>query len=98
MPPAAAVPRSNAVGIAQNGPSVPQIPNAAIERVVNAIAGVAGASTVSTKPVAPIRHGTATCQRRSRVRSDRDPTTTNPIVAETYGIAVNRTMVAEPRL
>ena len=71
MPPAAAVPRNSAVGIAQNGPSVPQMPNAAIEIVVNAIAGVAGASTVRTKPAAPIKQGPATCQRRSRMRSDR---------------------------
>src|SRR5687768_11335674 len=96
IPPAAAVPRSIAVGIAQNGPSVPQMPNAAIDNVASATAGVAGASAVITKPAAPIRHEPATCQRRSRLRSDRAPTTTSPIVAATYGIAVSSTIVADP--
>ena len=83
MPPAAAVPRKNAVGMAQNGPRAPQMPKAAIDSIASDIAAVCGASTVSTNPAAPIRHGTATCQRRSALASEREPITTNPIVAAT---------------
>ena len=99
MPPAAAVPRSIAVGIAQNGPSVPQMPNAAIDNVVK-----------RERRRRRRQHGEHETGRADQARTRRRasaaracdriamPTTTRPIVAATYGIADSRTMVAEPRL
>src|SRR5712691_2622516 len=62
--PAAAPERLNiAVGIAQNGPSVPQIPSAASESAARANTGVVE-TLHNRSPPAATSAGSATCQRR----------------------------------
>lgn len=77
------MPRRKAVGSAQKGPRAPQMPNAATDSAARAPTSECGSSAAATKPAAPTRAGTATCQRRSPVRSERAPTTTIPRAATT---------------
>ena len=69
IPPAAAVPRRNAVGSGQNGGVALYMPTAATHRAANARAG-APARALAPRPAAATHADAATCRRRSPVRSE----------------------------
>src|SRR5260370_41730303 len=86
IPAAAAVPESNPVGIAQNGPIMENTPNTA-----TLMARMAGPTEVEyAAPVsarAPAKAGIAVRHRRSPERPECKPTATIATAAATYGIA-----------
>src|SRR5881628_815114 len=87
MPAAAPVPRRHSDDMAQNGPSVPQIPMAANESAASSREGIFKIPAAA-KPAAPIKAETATCHRRSLRRSELFAIITIPNEAATYGIAL----------
>src|SRR6185295_11018661 len=86
IPAAAPVPARDSEDIAQKGPSVPHIPTAAIASAASSAAGL-GATPAPIKPIPPPSAASATCQRRSFVRSECWERTTIPIAAARYGKA-----------
>src|SRR5437016_306930 len=84
---AAPVPLRNCDDIAQNGPSVPQIPTAANASARSSPTG-ALMKAAAISPTAPASAELATCHRRSPVRSELLPMTTIPKDAARYGMAL----------
>src|SRR5260370_8360099 len=86
IPAAAAVPDSNRVGIAQNGPIMENTPSTAT--LMPRIAGPTEVDCAApVRASAPANAGTAVCHRRSPERSECKPTATIASAAATYGIA-----------
>src|SRR5439155_4383893 len=87
MPPAAPVPRRNAVGSGQNGGVALYSPTAAKQSARKDIAG-APASALTVNPDAASHALPATCHRRSPVRSECAATVTMPKAANRNGSAL----------
>src|SRR5205085_688722 len=94
MPPAAATPLRNPVGSDQKTGSVDIVPAWASVRPISAPSAdfTEGliAQAVSAQPTVPTKAGTATCQRRSPVRSECSPLSNMQTTAQILGIAVSR--------
>src|SRR5262247_983624 len=86
IPAAAPVPASDSEDIAQNGPSVPQMPAAASESAASSSVGLA-TRPAEIKPAAPAAAEIATCDLLFRVASECFDHRTIKIVAAIQGIA-----------
>ena len=91
MPAAAAVPRRNAGGMAQNGPSEPKAPAAASDSPMIAISGVDDCDAISM-PMELVRQLSITCSGRSPRWSELRPIRTIPMTALMNGIAESKPM------
>ena len=88
MPPAAAAPLRNDVGSVQNVGNMLFMPRLATARP-SRISHGDGASATTSQPAAPRKAATATCPRRSPVRSELTPNATMPTTAATLGSAAS---------
>src|SRR5580700_10070749 len=84
---AAAEAERNALGSAQNDERKAMVPKAISENTIKSNTFECGKRTHAPSPSAAVNCGTAKCQRRSRVRSEFQPSNSIPIKPMVNGIA-----------
>ena len=97
MPPAAAVPVRNAVGSDQKQDVTERHPAVVMVKPIMDMSGCdLPAKPVMIRPVAAIRAGIATCQRRSMVLSEWRPLSDMATAANIQGIELMRPLLNSP--